>query len=260
MNTFATRGDAWFTAAGDRLTRLVMCVVPSFFFSPDQFAIAASFALLLGLSDGFARRWGGCTASALVAEPEGLAISARRRRRVVPWANVSAILNWHHFNRLDFVAVHYRRADGRLEIATCLDECEAEELRAFVAICADHAQRASPRQTITLAGWLEPGVYLPLCRRLTRDVALATAVGLLRGSVAASFTLGLLAASQSLWISAIRQPRRTTVLVQEQGLWCSGRVDARPLRLIPRALRLWVRGLAEAAYRNQSRVRASQSR
>lgn len=254
MREFATRGTALYMAPADWLSRLVMCGVPTLVFSSGHFAFAVIIALWLGAMDGFARLWGSCSSRALVAEPEGLTISSLFSCRIVPWANVSAIRTWHNLNHLWYVAVHYRRADGRLEVASCLDQCDADEARDFVCACASYASSGSRRRSITLAGLRDQGVYLPLFRRFTHDVAIATVVGWAFGSMGTAFLFGLLAAAQSLLIALIRHPLRTTTFVEQDGLWCSCSkgLEARPLRLIPRSLQVWVRGLAEAAYRNSS--------
>ena len=254
MHEFATRGTALYTAPADWVSRLVMCGLPTIIFTPGHFGFSAATALWLGFMDGFARLWGSCSSRALVAEPEGLTISCLFSCRIVLWANVSAIRTWHHLNRLEYVAVHYRGADGRLQIASCLDQCDADELREFVSACAGYASSAAPRRNITFAGLRDQGVYLPLFRRFTQDIATATVVGWALGTMSTAIALGLLAASLSLLVALIRHPFRTTTFVEKEGLWCSGSrgLEARPLQLIPRSLQLWVRGLAEAAYRNSS--------
>jgi len=253
MTEFATRGLALYTVPADWLSRLVMCGLPTIFLTFGHFALSVIGAFSWGVMDGLARLWGSCSSRALVAEPEGLTISGLFSCRIVPWPNVLAIRTWHRFNRLDYVAVYYRRADGRLEIASCLDQGDADQVRDFVCACADYASCASPRRSITLAGVHDQGVYLPLFRRFTQDVAIATVIGWAFDRGGPAFALGLLAASPSALVSLIRHPLRTTTFVEQDGLWCSCvKGEARPLRLIPRSLQLWVRGLAEAAYRNSS--------
>src|SRR6478735_6247739 len=251
MAEFATKGDALFAAPSDWLVRLLMCGVPIATFRPDHLVMSATTALWLGTIDGLTRWFGSCTCRALVATSEGLRVNSWVGARVVPWSNVLAIRNWRHLNGFDFVAVYYRRA-GRLEIATCLDQDGEDELRAFVRACADFVVRDSPRFHITLAGLCDECVYLPLFRRFTQDVGIATLMGCVWGIASAAFALGLLSALQSAFVVATRHPFRTTTLEQRAGLWSSPGPDARPLRVVPRPLRLWVRGLAEASYRIQA--------
>src|SRR4051812_8436734 len=123
---FGTRTDPLFTHVPDLLIRLAMCAVPIAMSRHDQVAMSAAIALFMGTLDGFARRWGSCSARSFSAEPQGLVISAASGDRVVPWASISGIQTFHHYNRIDYVVIHYRGARG-IEVASCLDyHSEAE--------------------------------------------------------------------------------------------------------------------------------------
>jgi hypothetical protein len=242
MHKFETRGIALLTAPADMLTRLLMCVLPAIAFTNGGLAMRAALALFLGLTDGWSRWWGSCTSLSFAAKPEGLTIASTFRVRVVPWENVAAIQTWHHFNQLDYAAIHYRHA-GRIEVASCCDQYGEDDLRDFVRACAESV---SQPPSITLAGLCERRVALPLFRRFAVDVALASVVGLALGVAFPAFLLSLLAASTSTLFAALRYRLRTTTLLLKDGLWCC---EARPLRTVPRALRLWVRCLSDARCR-----------
>ena len=252
MCEFGSRSIALYGGLQDLVVRVTMCVAPAVTFRPDNLALSLATAACMGAFDGLFRLWGSCNSQALTAGPEGLEITSAFSARLVPWSNVSAIQNWHHFNGIDYVAVHHRRAD-RVEVATCVDYYSQDTLRSFVRACADYASSDTQPANITLAGLLERGVYLPLVWRFIQDVALATLIGFAIDRMGWAFLLGLLAASQSALIAALRHPFRTKTFVQQGGLWCAQGREARPVLAIPRALRLWTRYLDDAAHRVTSR-------
>ena len=228
--------------------RLFMCAMPVLTAAHDL-ATATLFALFAALADGWSRLWGPCTSRSLVAGPDGLRLGYwLRRDQCVPWAAILAVQTFHHFNGIDYVAVHYRHA-GRAAIATCRDLHSEEALAAFVRACAGYADSAA-RRRITLAGVCERSVCVPLFRRFVADVTLAALIGFAFGVASRGLLLGLPAALLTGSIAASRHAFRTITLVQEGGLWCSPGPEPRPLRTIPRPLRRWVRGLADAAYRS----------
>jgi len=254
MCKFAASGVAWFGGPFCLLVRFAMWALPAAVVEHDL-ATALVAAAFLGIADGWFRLWASRTSRSLVAEPHGLGISSGLCFRVVPWADLCAIQTWQGLKRTDYVAVHYRNAGG-IEVATCWDQNGHDDLLALICACAANVRSDARQLSITLAGLREPGVYRPLFRRFIQDVAIATLLGHIVGVVGPGFVLGLLAASVSAFVAAIRHPFRTTTLVQKGGLWCPQAIEARPLRTIPRALRLWVRCLDEAAYRGASRGQA----
>ncbi|HET7538997.1 MAG TPA: hypothetical protein VFK05_03970 [Polyangiaceae bacterium] len=242
MCKFSASSSALATKPAEALIRLVMCALPAVTLMQQGVAMSAVAALFLGFIDGYARRWGAYTSRSFVADSEGLKIAFGFHAEVIPWGSVLGIQTWHHFNRIDYVAVHHLRA-GRIDVATCVSRYAEDELRAFVHACADHVRAGASRPRMTVAGLSERCVYLPLLRRLVEDVALAVLVGTVIGAVGWSFLFGLLAASQSAVVAAARYTVRTTRFVQKNGLWLVDGLESRPLRAIPRALRLWVRCL-----------------
>jgi hypothetical protein len=236
---------AWSSGPFCLLARFAIWLLPAAALIEYELAAALVAATFFGLADGWFRLWISRTSRSLLAEPHGLTIASGLGDRVVFWADLSAIQTWRGLKRVDYLAVHYRNA-GRIEVATCWDQNGHDELVAFVRACAAQVCADTPQSSITLAGLSDPGVYLPLFQRFIEDVAVAAVVGWAIGAVSPAFLLGLFAASLSAGVAAIRHPFRTTTLVQQDGLWCSQGLAARPLCTIPRALRLWVESLAKA--------------
>ncbi|HYQ00979.1 MAG TPA: hypothetical protein VER96_20055 [Polyangiaceae bacterium] len=249
MRRFSAKGTALAIGPAEFLIRLVMCAFPSAILVEQGAGMAAAMAVFLGMGDGN-YRLGSHTSRSLVADRRGLEITRGLNVQVVPWSDVSAIQAWQHFNRVDFVAVHYFRA-GRINVATCASRYAENELRAFVHACANYVSVGAPRLSISTAGLGEPCIYRPLLKRFFQDVAAATLVGALLGVAGPSFVLGTLAALLSVAVAATRYSVRSTKLVQKDGIWWAeghthGRIgELRPLRAIPRALRLWVECLGE---------------
>jgi hypothetical protein len=232
----------------DRLLGQVACALPAIAFVHAGAATSLAFALFVGSVAGWFRLWGPGNSVSLAVEPEGLKIESLSGFRVVPWAAISAIQTWHHYNQIDCVAIHYQSA-GRLEVSSCRDYYREDELAALVRACADRVNAASPgKGVITLAGLRERSVWLPLFRRFTEDVAVASLIGVALGAVSPAYLLWLIVAAQSAMLAAVRHPFRTTTFVETDGLWREHDRKARPLRKLPRALRLWVLFLSEAAY------------
>lgn len=252
MRKFASKGTALAIGSVEFLIRLMMWGLPVATFLQHGIAISAAAAGFMGLVDGNYRS-GSFTSRWFVADREGLEITLGLTVQVVPWADVSAIQAWNHFNHVDFVAVHYFRA-GRVVVATCGSRYAEQELRDFVRACARYVSADAPRQRITIAGLRDQSVYQPLLKRFFQDVAVTTLIGLALGVVGQAFVVGLLAAALSAGITAVRHPIRATRLVQTNGLWRAEGRDARPLRAIPRALRLWVQCLNEAASERRSEL------
>lgn len=230
------------------LIRLVMCALPILAFSSEGITMSVATAAFLAAFDGYLRLWSCFTSRALVADSDGLEISSTFGRRVVPWADFLAIETWHHFNRIDYVAVHYDRG-GRVEIATCASRYAEEELRAFVRACAARVSSPEPRRSIVVAGLRDAGVYRPLLKRWAADVVAATAVGALLGAPGPSLGLGLLAASLSAAVAALRHPIRALELVQRDGFGRFSQRDGKP-PTIPRSLTLWVHSLSQVSSRS----------
>jgi len=252
MRRFSAKGTALAIGPAEFLIRLVMCTLPVATFVEQGVGMAAALAVFLGIVDGN-YRLGSYTSRSLVADVRGLEITCGLSVQVIAWSDVSAIQVWQHFNRVDFVAVHCFRA-GRLDVATCASRYAEDELRAFVRACASYVSFGAPRLSISVAGLSESRIYGPSLKRLFQDVALATVVGALLGVAGPSFILGLIAALLSAGGAVIRYPVRSTKLVQQNGSWwtedrdgCSRSGELRPLRAIPRALRLWVECLGEVA-------------
>jgi hypothetical protein len=241
MHRFAARGSALASKPGELLIRLVMLALPVVTFSREGVAVSVILAVFLGIIDGYVRLWACFTARSFVADTEGLEINCGFATHVVSWVNVSAIQTWHHFNRMDYVAIHYFRA-GRVEVATCLARYAEDELRAFARAAAHHVSCSQSRLSLTIAGLRERSIYAPLLKRLAQDVALTTLLGVVIGPLSVAFAVGLLSASSSTLLAAARHSLHTTTVVREGALWCP---EGRPLRIIPAALRLWIRCLAE---------------
>jgi len=252
MCKFAASGMAWFSGLFCLLVRFAMWGLPAAAVIGHDHVTALVTAAFLGLTDGWFRLWISRTSRSLLAEAQGLAIASGFGVRVVAWTDLLAIQTWRGLKRTDYVAVHYRNG-GRIEVASCWDQNGHDELLALVCACAAHVRSNARHLSITLAGLREPGVYLPLLRRFTQDAVIATVVGCIIGVMGSVFALGLLSASLSTLVVAIRHPLRATTLVQRGGLWCSQGVEPSPLRPLPSALRLWVRCLDEVAYGGTSR-------
>jgi len=206
--------------------------------------------LFVSAFDGWLRWWVAPTSRSFVVRPAGVEVWSLLRVRVVPWESLSAIQTWHYPRYTDFVAIHYRRA-GRLSVATCSAHSPEEELRQFVGACASYVPQPL---TIAIAGITERSVWSRLLRRLVTDIAIASLVGAAVGAARIGFYLGLAGALISAVVAAVRSPLRTKTFVQHDGLWECQKPRARPLRVIPRSLRHWVRGLDEAAYRAETRA------
>jgi hypothetical protein len=248
MFVLRSKTMALFGRVVDRLLGQVACALPAIAFVHAGAAISVGFALFLGFIAAWFRFWAPGTAVSLAIEPEGLEIESMSGFRLVPWAAVSAIQTWHHYNRIDCVAVHYRSA-GRIAVASCRDYYREDELAAFVRACADHVCAVTPCESlITVAGLCDRSVWLPLLRRLTQDVVVASLIGVALGAVGPACLLGLIVAAQSASVAAIRHPFRARTLVQAEGLWREQAREARPLRKLPRSLRLWILCLGEAEY------------
>jgi len=255
MQRFSAKGTALAIGPVEFLIRLVMFALPAATFLEQGLTMAAM-AVFLGIADGNYRA-GSYTSRSLAADRQGLEITCGLNVRVVAWSDVAAIQAWQHFNRVEFVAVHYLRA-GRVDVATCASRYAEDELRAFVRACARHVSFGAPRVSISAAGLGEQCIYRPMLKRFFQDVAAVTVVGALLGVGGPSFALGLLAALPSALIAATRYSLRTLKLVQRNGIWWAkardkrGRIgELRPLRAIPRALRLWVECLGEIKARRR---------
>lgn len=250
MIKFGNRGLSLLNEPKNWLGRLAMWAVSAFSVTlPGGIATRVYFALFIGAFDGWLRWWNSCTARSFVVRPAGIEVRSMFNVRLVPWECVSAIQTWHYINYTDYVAIHYRCAEG-LKVATCSAYYPEEELRQFVGVCASRVPQPA---SIVIAGLGERGVWSRLLRRLIADAVVAGLVGLVIGAARPVFLFGLVAASSSTLVAAVRYPIRTSTLVQRDGLWAWETPRRRPLRTIPRALRYWVRGLEESAYRAHSR-------
>jgi len=249
MCKFSAKGTAFAIAPAEFLIRLVMYALPVATLLEHGIAMSAATALFFGLIDGTFRR-GSYTSRSFLAGRDGLEITSGLSVQAVPWTSVSAIQAWHHFNRVDFLAVHYFSA-GRVAVATCASRYAEAESRAFVRACAHYVSADVPRLNITLAGLGDQSVYRPLLRRLIQDVAVVAAIGAVLGAIGPGFALGLLAASLSALIAVLRHSVRSIQLVQRNGLWYRVDVETSPLRTIPRGLQLWVHCLAESTSSRQ---------
>jgi hypothetical protein len=245
MRKFSSRAIDWATGAAELLVRVLMCTLPIVAFLNDGVTIAVATAAFTTAFDGYLRLWGCSTSRAFIADNDGLEIISGFDVRVVPWANVLAIQTWHHFNRIDYIAVNYERA-GCIEVATCASRYAEGELGSFVRACAAHVSSPVLRRSIVVAGLFDPAVHWPLLNRLAQDVVAATLFGVLLGAAGASFALGLLVASLSAWIAALRHSIRRLELLQRDGLWRFAGRDGK-VPAMPRSLMLWVRSLSQVA-------------
>src|SRR6478736_1952813 len=161
MRKFSARGIDLVIGPAELLVRLVMSVLPIAILAPDGLVMAVATTVFLAPFDGYLRLWGCFTSRSLVADRDGLEITSGFGRRVIRWDDVLAIQTWHHFNRIEYVALHYLR-DGRVDVATCASRYAEDELHAFVRACARHVSVGAPRLGISTAGLREQRVYRPL--------------------------------------------------------------------------------------------------
>lgn len=249
MSNFGNQGLSGVDSMAKWLARLGMFIGPILLATFEGLPREAILAIFFGVFDGWSRWWSSFTARSFVVKPAGIAFHSLFRAQFVPWENISAIQTWHHVNQIDYCAIHYF-SGARLKVATCCARWQETELRELIFACARHVSQ--PR-SIEIAGVCERSVWLGLLRRFAEDALIAALVGWAIGAMGRMMFVGLLAASFSALFVALRHPFRTTRLLQKEGLWCDGTPAGRPLRTIPRALRYWVRGLEEAAYRAAAR-------
>jgi len=205
-------------------------------------------ALFLGVAQGRSRLMASRTARSLLAGDDSLTIRAGSRAERVGWSSVLAVETWQRMNRVQYVAVHYRR-DGRRRVATCWDQGGQADLLDFVRACAAGVSRGAPRGAIVVAGLRDPQVGLALLGRFLVDVAATASVGLADGLFTRALGLGLISAGVAALFEASRSPLTPLQLVSDQGVWWRSTARGR-LRLdtIPCSLRDWVRALGDYEY------------
>ena len=203
-------------------------------------------ALFLGALDGWFRLRVARTARSLVAETDALVISSGFASIRIAWSSVLAVEVWHRLNRVDYVALHYRARNGN-SVATCWEQGSREELLLFLRHCAKLAQVAGLRRTVVFANLRDRGVFAPLLKRLSVDLAIALLAGLLCGITCRAIGLGAAAGFLSTAMAAAPYRSRKELFRSEDGVWRrrgrNGELVALPV--IPRSVGLWIRALSE---------------
>ena len=222
MCTFAARRIAWSSGPVCLLVRFARWVLPAACLMERHHASALGAALFLGLVDGGFRLLLSRTSRSFRAELAGLIITSGFSTRVVPWPTLLAIQTWQTYKREDYVAVHYRSAQG-VEVATCWEQDCYDELLAFVRASAARVRSSSGELRITTAGWRERGVWLPLVRHFAQDLAIAALIGFAIGFFHQTLLLGLLAAALSAGVAAGRTRLSSSTLVLRGPLVHGGR-------------------------------------
>jgi len=237
------RGSGWAAT----LVRGVTYSLPAFVLEQEGLHNALAFSLLLGLLDGWLRVRVARNARSFVAEPSALVVASGLQVSRIAWPNVLAVEVWHRHNRLDYVAVHYRTTAGNV-VATCWGQDQGEKLVAFVRQCAALAQAEHPRRTIVRAYLGDRGVYLPLLRRSSLDLAGALLVGLICRNPAHALWLGAAAVLVSTLLAVAPHLHRANLVLRD-GVWWQLRANSEPapLRVLPNSLRLWASCLSELA-------------
>lgn len=203
---------------------------------------ALTFAVFLGIGDGYVRLLASRTARSLVAESEGLRIASGFQTSHVPWADVLAVQTWWRPGSVEHVAVHYRSAGGA-GVATCWEQHDHAELVNFIRACGARVNGDSERQVITVMGLSDRAVWGPLVRRALQDVAVAACFALF---LRPALLLGAITASVSALIACVRYPLRTRRFVWKDGAWHrETKRGAKRLSSIPRSLRMWVDALGQ---------------
>jgi len=225
------------------LVRSTSCLLPTVLLLQHDIATAVVVAMSLGVADGWSRLWVSRTADSFTAELDGLVISSGLASRCVAWADVLAIQTWQRINRVDYVAIHYRSADGPA-VATCWEQNGHEEMVAFVRECAGAV--TSQRETVALGAIRDRAIWSALLTRFVLDVVVALTWGFVLGIVGPALLLGTVAASVSTVFASTRYSLRPTTLRLKDGLWWLRGTNGsdRALRTVPRSLRLWVNSLA----------------
>lgn len=242
MHRFAARRlPARSTWLGGWLVRCASWLVPLCVLIDHDLAAAKTSALFMGIGDGLIRLMSSRTARALVAEPEGLLISSGFDTSRIPWADVLAAQTWSLPVWVDYVAVHYRTAEGG-HVAICTEQFDHAELVAFVRACASHVNREAPRQEITLFGLQDRAVWWPILRRALQDVAVAAFFALW---LPPALLLGAIAVSTSASIAVFRYSFCTRSYVLKDAAWYLDTKRGPKLRSrVPRSLWMWVEALA----------------
>jgi hypothetical protein len=238
------------SVAATSLVRTVAYCVPTLVSAGQGQGFALVLALFLGALDGWFRLRVVRTARSLVAETDALAISSGFASTHIAWSSVLAVEVWHRLNRVDYVALHYRAPNGN-SVATCWEQGSREELLLFVRHCAELAQVAGPRRTVAFANLSDRGVFAPLLRRLSVDLAMALFAGVLCGISGRAIGLGAAAGFLSTAMAAAPYRYRKELVRSDDGVWRrrGKNGELAPLRVIPRSVGLWIRALSEPSSR-----------
>jgi hypothetical protein len=222
------------------VVRCASWIVPLSQLIERDLTTAKTFALFMGMADGWVRLLAAQTARSLVAEREGLLISSAFQTSRIPWPNVLAVQTTSFPGGVEYVTVHYRTAAGGC-VATCWEQHDHAELVAFIRACASQVNRGSQRQGITLFGLHERGVWWPIVRRAMQDVGVAAGFALL---LRPALLLGVITAGVSALIACSRYPPWTRRFILKDGSWFrETKRRAQQRSTIPRSLRMWADAL-----------------